>query len=734
MPRRKESGPRAAVAPHAQPAILHTRTLAERPGGFKRRFWPRLGTEGSAEDAKPSAALPFFICQLLNFKAALLGVVCAAVCRTDATRTGFTFQAGNAHRRKRLSGLRLHATGRRATWKEPFRNARIPLAKPHVLIVLSRLRAFGAQGANMSGLTVKYFMWSYQPHFQSSAERSARELFNHLLPELDTSLFLVGIKVCENEKRLPLCVEPDHCTVQPSAFETIEREFQKTLENDDRSKMIYSNPTAEKRVHERIRTQSMARAIEKCCAAAPGQQNRTFIASDPTRVEHYVVSCVLSFDRTACESQMVFADDIVDRMPVERSVIQAMAREFLDCCKDGLREEEPGVNLGVVKASSEELLRRGGQRFLNSVGWRAFGVGGLGNVDGLYDAMNAISAMHYEGSVATGKFILSGRHGTEKLTSGIRFVEPVSLRNSRRIRKLLELTHGESSLLVADDGVVGLVDGLGTQSGLSIAVRGHRNWCVLIGESAICEFRYGIPSLPKPRLEEHVFQELCCRILPKGADTAQLWRAADSCMKQSHGTMMVISSRAAVESQRLARQSTLIEPCNLTDWEVHAVSSIDGAILFNHAGMCCAIGVILDGLATAKGDPARGARYNSAVRYLSAHGDGCVILVVSEDGDVTLLPQLHPRISRRKVEDAVHSLSLLADETPFRQRVYAEALNALEGLRFYLSASQCEELNGIVQRVENRLGEEGRTVRVLRCEFVPVEGMNDSYWLEEEPV
>ena len=120
----------------------------------------------------------------------------------------------------------------------------------------------------MSGLTVKYFMWSYQPHFQSSAERSARELFNHLLPELDTSLFLVGIKVCENEKRLPLCVEPDHCTVQPSAFETIEREFQKTLENDDRSKMIYSNPTAEKRVHERIRTQSMARAIEKCCAAA----------------------------------------------------------------------------------------------------------------------------------------------------------------------------------------------------------------------------------------------------------------------------------------------------------------------------------------------------------------------------------------------------------------------------------------------------------------------------------
>jgi hypothetical protein len=584
----------------------------------------------------------------------------------------------------------------------------------------------------MSGPTVKYFMWGYQPHFQSSAARSAHELFNQLLPELDASLFLVGIRVHEHEGRLPACVEPDHCTVQPDAFDAIETELQIALQNDERSTMMYSDPAAAKRVYARLRVQSLARAIEKCCAAAPGQQSRLFIASDPIDVDCYVVSCVLSFDRSMYESHMVFPDDVVGRVPVERSLVQAVAREFLECCRDGLREEDAGVNLCVVKASTEELLRRGGQRFLTSVGWRAFGIDGLENVHGLCDAMNAISATYYEGSAAAGRFILSGQHETKNVTNGIRFVEPVSLRDSRRIRKLLELTRGESSLLVAENGVIGLVDALVAQSELSIDVRGHRHWRVLVGESAICEFKYGVPYLPKPRLDEHEFQELCSRILPKGADVARLWEAARSCMTQSHGTTMVVSSRADVESQRLSRQSTLIEPRSLTDREVAAVSSIDGAILFNHTGICCAVGVILDGLATEKGDPARGARYNSAVRYLSGHGDGCLIVVISEDGDVTLLPKLNARIPRRMVEDAVHALIHIAGETPFRQRVYAEALKVLDGLRFYLSASQCEQLNNIVPVVENRLDEEGRTVRVLRREFAPAAEMNDSYWLEDE--
>ena len=72
--------------------------------------------------------------------------------------------------------------------------------------------------------------------------------------------------------------------------------------------------------------------------------------------------------------------------------------------------------------------------------------------------------------------------------------------------------------------------------------------------------------------------------------------------------MLVISSRSDAEARRLSQQSTLIEPSRLTDREVAVVNSIDGAILLDQAGTCRAIGVILDGPATEKGDPSRGAR------------------------------------------------------------------------------------------------------------------------------
>jgi hypothetical protein len=40
---------------------------------------------------------------------------------------------------------------------------------------------------------------------------------------------------------------------------------------------------------------------------------------------------------------------------------------------------------------------------------------------------------------------------------------------------------------------------------------------------------------------------------------------------------------------------------------------------------------------TSKGDPSRGARYNSAVRYVESCKTPCMIIVVSEDGIIDLL-------------------------------------------------------------------------------------------------
>ena len=56
------------------------------------------------------------------------------------------------------------------------------------------------------------------------------------------------------------------------------------------------------------------------------------------------------------------------------------------------------------------------------------------------------------------------------------------------------------------------------------------------------------------------------------------------------------------------------------------------------------IGVILEGSATDQGDPSRGARYNSAIRYVETISKNpnyanCFAVVISEDGDVDMILQ-----------------------------------------------------------------------------------------------
>ena len=61
-------------------------------------------------------------------------------------------------------------------------------------------------------------------------------------------------------------------------------------------------------------------------------------------------------------------------------------------------------------------------------------------------------------------------------------------------------------------------------------------------------------------------------------------------------------------------------------------------MLIQPDGTCHAIGAILDGLATEKGDSSRGSRYNSAVRYVNSSKYPVLAVVVSEDGWIDLLP------------------------------------------------------------------------------------------------
>ena len=66
------------------------------------------------------------------------------------------------------------------------------------------------------------------------------------------------------------------------------------------------------------------------------------------------------------------------------------------------------------------------------------------------------------------------------------------------------------------------------------------------------------------------------------------------------------------------------------------LAAVDGAILMDPRGFCHAFAVILDGIASATGDPSRGARYNSSIRYRDSREGPTAIVIVSEDGGVDI--------------------------------------------------------------------------------------------------
>jgi hypothetical protein len=160
-----------------------------------------------------------------------------------------------------------------------------------------------------------------------------------------------------------------------------------------------------------------------------------------------------------------------------------------------------------------------------------------------------------------------------------------------------------------------------------------------------------------------------------------------------HGTMLVISERAAAEAARLESQALTVEPTRLDDSLVRQVTGIDGAVLVDPSGCCHAIRVILDGTATGAGDRSRGARYNSAVKYLASAGDTpTVILLVSEDGMINLLPDLRPRMRRADLDAMLAELREAAAVEPVHPERFYKAYRRVEAARFYLSPDQIEEV------------------------------------------
>lgn len=204
--------------------------------------------------------------------------------------------------------------------------------------------------------------------------------------------------------------------------------------------------------------------------------------------------------------------------------------------------------------------------------------------------------------------------------------------------------------------------------------------------------------------------------------------------RKSTEQCLVISDDAKNESARLGRQCFVVKPFKLTDEKIQQVTAIDGAVLVDRDCVCHAIGVILDGLATKKGDPARGARYNSALRYyeLSNKKTPLVIVIISEDGMINLIPDLLPQIKHSDITKAMADFKKVYESEEFDRKSYFPLINFLESVEFYLSKSECEEINSCRKNIEEKFNEEFGPIHFVRNDLKSHEEMNESFYFVEK--
>ncbi|MCP9277752.1 tetratricopeptide repeat protein [Bacillus wiedmannii] len=327
----------------------------------------------------------------------------------------------------------------------------------------------------------------------------------------------------------------------------------------------------------------------------------------------------------------------------------------------------------------------------------------------LFDEFNYISTLNYEGGTVSAKLLMISKTEIDKhINFYIRLEEPISFNQHRRIRKLLETSDKRTFLIGDHENIYGLgtlrdyeflkdktifvIDFIGKFEYKISMISMSRNvitnvengnvenvkW--FLNEHPILFIRYGTPNLKENEFSDIKLKNKLKRIFGNKIEEKtkeKLVGIVKCAVKQKSGTTVVLTTSdvAEIEIEKLEREAIRINKTNLLNKSkselrniIERITCIDGAVYFDIKGNCYAIGVILDGITKKnQGDSSRGARYNSAVRYANKEGlqDNCVIIVISEDGMVDIIPDFEEM--EEKINSLVNQLMELINKKQFGQ-------------------------------------------------------------------
>ena len=521
-----------------------------------------------------------------------------------------------------------------------------------------------------------------------------------------------------------ICIEPEGGPLVVEDLRSIEERTEEIRIEDPESNLFHSVA----RVHEaRMRglfLRSRAKAIGEAIEESGKFDGLSFFVSVSAPIAGYDVHTCVGIPSDELESVPKFnnpmKDDYYGRH-TEESFVQAIIHTCLDRADRALHLPNPGEGFGAL-GDTIDIVRSSAEHFLRGINFVM-----APEMSDLFRFANQVSSQTYERSGARGRIAITKPDNlTNKLT--VKFQRPVLLSETRSARKILELSDESTFLLSDSASVYGLGECNSAPDVAKIVIEGHATWSVSIDDTILMRVSYEHATLPKQILDKTFFKDVAERTVG-AVEIERIWEIVQCVLESGYGTTIVVSENPVSEINRLAQESLPIEPEYLAREDVARLGRVDGAIILGPDGRCYAFGVILDGLATSSGDRARGSRFNSSVRYQETSEIGAMVIVISDDGTVDLLPKLIPRVWRQDVEDAVQAFCECSEIEGSVGEEWARWNKKIEDLRFYLNQEQCNRVNESYEKeMDSRLESGG--INIHRNPLQPSPDMNDSYFLD----
>jgi len=261
----------------------------------------------------------------------------------------------------------------------------------------------------------------------------------------------------------------------------------------------------------------------------------------------------------------------------------------------------------------------------------------------ILDAVLGISGTPEEGAWPRGELVFLEPCSVPQVEYLVRFPpsqRPV-LRNLKHARKLLLAAEDHSRKLISDGkNIIGIATGDMPECRITADFRGNYGFLRLAG-NLVCSFSNGgfHSSNRRPKLvqlEEALLESEIGQTIGYALLTIASFIVHDA-GERKHGCSLVIdlnSNPIEISGQKLEKPIDLLDPQNME--LAKSLARVDGALHIG-ADLCLhGFACLLDGLAIPGEDRARGARFNSALRFTSMHKD-IVVVVVSSDRPVSVI-------------------------------------------------------------------------------------------------